>query len=666
MKPVNPFNALYVTEEIGPAEFVEYFSPLLVSDTRLLFERGNVILKGVQGTGKTMLLALLKPEIRIAYAKANRPFPTEELGPELSRFIGAGINLQDSYATAFGNRPIRAAGNNDPGELAVYFGDFVNYFVVRDLLGTLDKLQSAADEDGIKQLGILQDPAIRDHFARLVSKHDCWFGHLSEVNNYASFHERLTRRINVYRNFFNYNTDEIPGDVSSTKTTAGEPISAVASALWETGVVPRDVRVFVQIDQFEELVRLEDASDVTGLAQRYRAVIRSMLARRDPTVSYRIGTRRFAWDESPSPGTTVIAEELRNYDVVDLDRILRREEYHSAEVDNFTRFVEDVFTRRLRLHKYDIVSAGKNIATVFGNRLSAEDRARKYATNSSGFLDLEEDWTDDVQSCLRNLAESNPLSAKLGEAWVRQQLKRKQPELPSENSFPWDDKVWWRKERIPIALLQIAAACKQRMSWDGTEDLLSLSYGHILVFLSICKFVWAAWLRAQPDTSDDDTNPLPAIAPSFQDMGIRQASDYWYEKIREDQNGDSRKRFISFLGPLLRKGLRDDKAMSYPGNNGFTLPLHELDSDPSVKRFLQDAAAYGFLIDKRHTPKTSGRGESVKWYFHPILCPHFQIPAIHTKEPKEVRIGKVRDWLEHAQVKAVPPRQLQLFATEEA
>lgn len=662
----NPFNALYITEEIGPEEFVHYFSPLLVSDTRQLFERGNVVLKGVQGTGKTMLLALLKPEIRIAYANAQEKFPVKDLGEELSRFVGAGINLQDSYATAFGNRPIAKDAEDQPAELAVYFGDFLNYFVVRDLLCTLGKLRGA--DETVGDLEIATDPTKYVDFSRRLAQDESWFGSLESVRDLASLKDALTNRIRIYRSFFNYNCDDIPGHVRASKTSAGEPISATAVALWECEIIPRDVRIFVQIDQYEELLRLEQAEQATGsrrLSERYRAVIRGMLARRDPSVSYRVGTRRYAWDERPTPGSPVVAEELRNYDVVDLDQILRREEYHSHEIDVFKRFAEDVFTRRLKLARYKLAEDQESIPEVFGKRMTAKERAMKYAAESASFLDLRDDWPLEVRESLVELAKDDPLSAKLGEAWVRQQANRFDQVLPKKGHFPWNDpeKKWWRKERNQQALLQIAAARQQRLIWNGEEDVWNLSYGHILVLLSICKYVWAAWLRSSTNIVEKEPYPLPLIQIYTQDMGIRQASKYWYEKIGEDQGGDTRKRFVEFLGVFFRTQLRDDKAMSYPGRNGFSVAVHELDGDTPVRDFLEQAAAYGFLIDKRHTPKNVGRGDSWKWYLHPVLCPHFQIPAIHTKEPQYVSASEVRSWLEHDKVQGIDPqvRQMKLF-----
>ena len=90
--------------------------------------------------------------------------------------------------------------------------------------------------------------------------------------------------------------------------------------------------------------------------------------------------------------------------------------------------------------------------------------------------------------------------------------------------------------------------------------------------------------------------------------------------------------------------------MSYPGHNGISLALEDLESDPEVYEKLQDACAYGVMLDMKHTPKTKTRGESRKWYLHPIFAPHFQIPAMHTKEPMYVNTKRVRSWLIKAKV----------------
>lgn len=169
------------------------------------------------------------------------------------------------------------------------------------------------------------------------------------------------------------------------------------------------------------------------------------------------------------------------------------------------------------------------------------------------------------------------------------------------------------------------------------------------MFLSLCQHIWASWLRSLPRDTDWTQTVVPCIDdPYIQTEGIEEASDRWYDKIKEEQGGDARRRFISVLGNEFRNKLRADKRMSYPGHNGFSLSLRELETDPEVYERLQDATAFGFLIERKHTPKNRRLGECKKWYLHPVLSPHFQIPATHTKEPIYAKVQQVREWLEKA------------------
>src|SRR5205823_971259 len=109
----------YIAETVPPEQFVSLFSPFLVKDVQdglALFQPGNVILKGVQGSGKSMLLNLLKPEFRIAYKKAGEEMPIPR---KLSRFIGAGINLTRSVAIDFGQRTIEPDHFDDMQSLPI-------------------------------------------------------------------------------------------------------------------------------------------------------------------------------------------------------------------------------------------------------------------------------------------------------------------------------------------------------------------------------------------------------------------------------------------------------------------------------------------------------------------------------------------------------------------
>ena len=52
----NPFHEAYVTDTVPNDQFADYFSPYLIPHAPEVFLPGNVIVKGSQGCGKSMLL----------------------------------------------------------------------------------------------------------------------------------------------------------------------------------------------------------------------------------------------------------------------------------------------------------------------------------------------------------------------------------------------------------------------------------------------------------------------------------------------------------------------------------------------------------------------------------------------------------------------------------
>ncbi len=135
----NPFDSAYMTEDIDENRYPDIFSTLLVPETSALFKRGNTVLVGTQGSGKTMLLNLLKPEIRFRYYKlecdtrdSRFTFLPDQLGEP---FIGCGIHISKRAVVEFGQRPILDSDFEvSVEEYNVYFADFLNYLLVEDLL----------------------------------------------------------------------------------------------------------------------------------------------------------------------------------------------------------------------------------------------------------------------------------------------------------------------------------------------------------------------------------------------------------------------------------------------------------------------------------------------------------------------------------------------------
>ena len=643
----NPFHDLYIGEATPEDELVQLFSPVIVDYATAIFEPGNVIVRGLQGTGKTMLLNLLRPESRLAYHQKQIEFPAPT---HARRFIGAGINLRKCGALEFVQHLESDADPRRVQDLALVFADFVNYWIVADLIETVRILTNAAVVDANESIGFQGNPALLDAFARRLGTDGCWFDALQGVQSFAELRKAINKRISEYRRYINLNSDQLPDWITSTKTLIGDPVIKTAHALRHAGVIGEKTEVFIRIDQYEQLNTLNVVGTKYGDA--CQQLVHKALAARDSRVSYRIGTRSHGWPEDPVIYRTNDSLELkRDFTVIDIDQVFRRRE--NARTWIFPRFARDIFVRRMRVSEY---ARQLTLTEAFGRSPKPSERADTYVAQhrrsqfvANDMATLPANTSFEWNQYIEQTAETDVLSAWLACAWVRQKSVvrrggRQLTEPPSPGDRPWSKKPYWHKERVQHALMQIASANRQALVWSGEEDVLSLSGGQIVIFLFICQHIWDAWLRDRRSATDADVT-FP-IKPEVQSQGVLDASIEWFGKFPEGDDSQRRKAFVETAGKRFYKRLTDDKAMSYPGANGFSLKNDDLVQNETLAKFLRQAVGYGDLYEAPHTSKTKGERRT-KYYLAPIFSPYFRIPSVHTKEPEYLSVGIAQDWLSH-------------------
>lgn len=662
----NPFHDLYLSEAISEDDLVKFFSPIIVSHSGIVFEQGNVVIRGLQGTGKTMLLNLLRPELRLAYRRAGVEFPVSR---GASQFVGAGINLRKCGILEFAQHLEQGIDTKQVQELALLFADFFNYWVVADLVKSVQLLKASAQPDLLLEIGLNGGEANLDDFARRLAVDPCWFGALNGVSTLSELNARFAQRFDEYRRFLNLNVFVLPSWIVDTKTVIGDPILKAVDALRAAQVLEDRTKVFVRIDQYEQLTTLNVAGTTYGAS--CQELIHKALAARDGRVSYRIGTRTHGWDDRPAIyRTTDVLEKKRDFDIHDMDELFRRRENRGTWW--FPEFARDIFQKRIRVSEYDQEGRGSEFSmiTALGKSLTPSARAKTYATTmesrrkliETALVSLPVDTPEEWRRYIMELVENDVLYAWLACAWVRQKsIKRKNSPLlgnpPVADSSPWASKPYWHKERVQLGLMQLASANRQAPMWGGEADVIGLSDGQILVFLFLLQHIWAAWLRDR--RGDEDGNFRFPITQEVQSQGIREASTEWLSKQTEGPNSDKRRLFVEELGKHLYVKLTGDKSMSNPGANGFSLENNEIIENPDIQEFLMGAVSYGDLIEFRHTSKTKGERRT-KYYLTSILSPYFRIPSVHTKEPEYVSVKQVRAWLGEPIVQPVKVLQSEL------
>ena len=244
------------------------------TQTHALFQPGNIVLTGLQGSGKTALLNLLRPEVMISYRRLGAEWP---LPKDLSIFVAAGINLNSSKARDFGQRMLPHTEDSVATD-ALLFGDFLNYWIIDDLLRSIETIRDDSATEIHRLLGVDANELRLDRFAQMVAAEECWFGSLDGISTYEGLKAAIRRRIYSYRSFLNYN-DELPASIVRSKTSAGEPIEVVAAGLKQAGVISAEVPVLVVVDQFEDLMGLE-ASHRRETGTALRGVVMKMLSQK--------------------------------------------------------------------------------------------------------------------------------------------------------------------------------------------------------------------------------------------------------------------------------------------------------------------------------------------------------------------------------------------------
>ncbi len=671
---INPFQQLYFSDDTQTENnFVALFSDeVLQTAIHPIFQGGNVVLSGTQGCGKTMILNLLRPEIRIAYwnqGKADE-FPVSR---GMRDFVSAGINLTRSRITDLVQVTLGRGEDADNRDLPLYFADFFNYLVVQDLIKSVETI--GRNPDVFDSMVNLSHTA---RFVKSVAEQDCWFGTLAGVRTIDELRERIAERVGFYRRWVNGNLPDFePHEtIRQSKTNIGEPIARTGECLRTSGMIGTEVPVLIRVDQIEEMHRAFTERQ-RALLLAFRKMLNRVFAARDARVHFRAGSRRYGWNNPEFLGiwgSEARLEHRRDFHLIEMDEELfvRGEKPNSI----FEKFAVDAFQKRVAYYfRSEVTELKPALAkSVFGKYPKPKDRLAQLAEKPTDAqihralgLDVaadKEGWSEEWRSLLRRLYRSGHagmLDAALAAAWGRQtggaQSKRQHRESSPPDGAPWKERAWWRKERLDQAVLQLMTRNQQRFLWWGYKDVCSLSGGNITVFLHICHRVWDGFLKNESSLPVEKRTELlkgEKIDQHIQAAGILFASNEWFKKLPEEPGGNARQSFVEQLGMRLNADMMSDLRMAYPGGNGISVPLAKFMSpNPEtrlLREFLREAVGYGALFEAEHSSKSKRGGRRIKFYLNPILCPRFQIPEARTKEPYYWTMDELFSLVEKAQV----------------
>jgi hypothetical protein len=634
----NPFHDPLVTELIeDPNRYHQMFSEeILVGETTQVFQPTNVVLVGPQGSGKSMILNLIRYSVISKWIsdEGSPPEPLREVTP----YFGISINLVRANFHAFGRRSVSKARSGQMKEEieATCAADFLTHYLFREFLKGIVFLQTPEGNSLISWLGIKRDQL--DSEINNIATWDSWFGYYKECNSLEAMLEKCEHRLSVWRSFLNANIDEIPADIWESKALMEDSLHSMGNLLRSAGRNDKPLSLFVVIDQYEVLPELNLMH-----GQALQRIVNTLIKTRDPVVFYKIGARTYDWGEELRIwGAKSRIEVQRDYVMINLADILMRNEDGNWL---FPKFAADVAFNRMKQEFYDEIKL-EQVHEIFGI-WDADFESRLYFRKRLPSTILRR-VSGELKKKIEDLCgiSPSPLELRLAEAWVMQKQQRRMESrkiLRELKEKPWH-RTSWHKERVGNALLQIASLTNQKRRYFGWKTLMYLSGANISAFLLLCSEVW-------DHATKMDINPLERLPlpPPIQSEGILEASEKWRNRDRNEHIG-GRKRWevLSRLGPGIHDAVVEDLAISNPGHSGFSIRESELlgsEEGAKVARFLQDAVSWAIFEERSHSSRLRESGTRRKFYLHPLLSPAFAIPYIRSKEPLYVNIHEIYEWI---------------------
>jgi len=102
------------------------------------------VLKGRQGSGKSMLLNLLETSTRVAYAHSQTKYPVPL---KQRQFISAGVQLSRENSSLVAARSAELPENQRANIVAANFADYLNSLLCLDLLKNVSYLAQEQAKD---------------------------------------------------------------------------------------------------------------------------------------------------------------------------------------------------------------------------------------------------------------------------------------------------------------------------------------------------------------------------------------------------------------------------------------------------------------------------------------------------------------------------------------
>jgi hypothetical protein len=671
MTTLNPFILSYLTEgSLTPQELLQRYSfaPLRYLNQNLA-SGNNVFLIGRPGVGKTMLLKIFTPEMMSQiYESTNAEHARiRDLLPLGT--VGVYLNLAtpDSRLDQFQGRSYA-----DNWWLQAY-ADYLNTFLFDQTCYAIEAMFEVTEwckRNQVKTTKPLERADLCKLLLQNLRKESSSFEPLQSFDEIRLF---FRQRLQQWSRFTN--SDDESAAPKFLFPRLGRPLFHLVSAMRECDLLATPFRLFVIVDQYENLY---DSKDIIDYRPIFNEAIRAA-SRGGTGVEFKIGSRQWVYKQFELPAKSGKIEIGREAIEINLDEVAK---------NFYKRLAKDIFQKRLS-QVLSVTRASDLDPKRYLPELRAIEEAQLYvgegSTVTKHISPFQSRWRGygfKVHECeaivaSARLTEANVLVGTLAciaiTRWLRGGMKGQpvgcspiEDELSRPEKAASYLKVLIKKiqqEVIPNtrgepkaltkenraianfvhdakvpALFQLASYYKNlRRYYSGFETIARLSSNVAVVLIELLQAIYDRALLSGNDLSNK-------VSPKLQSEAIYRVSANRFERIsREFDYGETHREILKRLGAVLRS-LQIELTAPHPSPNRFSVDAVQIEKTipgqatprNDARVWLNEAVSWGLLERYEHEDKGRGRPKRVKYCLNRILCPYFGLSEVWQKDPPYV------------------------------
>ena len=567
------------------------FSLYHLNESELFTSKTPIVIEGVRGSGKTMLLKYLSYPVQKEFVSSA------VLAEKFIYFEQRSFGTYFRYKNDFCNLFKRL--NCSQADKEKIFKQYFGLFVIREMVENFCDVYKNENAEKLVQTICVVLKISADSLTKIVDIINNQIEHMDEILNTSDYDEDWKENLmpllgngNMVRDMVLRITYDVPE--------------------W------RNVLFVILLDEYENLGDLQ-------------TTVNTLIKQVDDTcnLTYRLGMRPAGMDKNNS--TYVGTEKLQ----VDRDYLLRKLMYE--KFSDYKQFAIDISKKRLASVEIFAKNGLTDICLILGKNENFDMEAKQVAKGQKQFKLIRKcipasemaDAMEKLSSKEKLLEMYNILLvlrggdyreiSKVSEEYIECRKEKKLKNADGKvRKYSLD---YGNKYRVTLLYILLAIYGEKKMYYS-VNTFLYLSSGSINDFISLCRNTF----KFINNEVLDDLIAGNSISPVTQTNAARDTAEDQIKKVSQsNDHGSEMFSFIDNMGSIFEEYHRDIEAR-YPETNQFAfIDENQIHNDKNLSSYLIDLINSGAIIKKQNRQiKSIGQPRGFVYQLNRIFAPIYQ------------------------------------------